>query len=148
MYKIIFYKIIPLLLLTFCLVSCDVTGAQGYNFIGMWTGVFKDSVSGEGTMTVNIVYQSSGSYQEAQLGGDWQVDFGANGQAAGIFQGTTYDFEGLGISFYPQDAPLCSFRPTTVRNDDHLGATYIAVSSQPCLEAGFGQGTFSVTKQF
>ena len=136
-------KTISFLLLTFilsaCIVSYEPVPPEAiYDFKGTWRGTIKDSVGGDGTLTVTVLYQSTGQYQEAQFGGNWEVDFGEKGKSSGILQGTTYDYENLNVFLNPASAIACSLRPTTVRNDKTVAATYSAVSDSACLNAGFG----------
>jgi hypothetical protein len=134
------------LLVTACCSYTPVSTIEIYDFRGTWTGVIKDSVGGDGTLVVTILYQSSTIYQEAQFGGNWEADFGEKGKSSGILQGTTYDYENLNVFLSPSAAISCSLRPSTVRNDNTVAATYSAVGDSACLNAGFGQGTFSITK--
>lgn len=144
-------KAILFLLVTVILPACvsyqPVPPSAVYDFKGNWQGTIKDSVGGDGQITVTILYQSTGTYQEAQFGGNWEADFGAKGKSSGILQGTTYDYENLNIFLNPESAISCSLRPSMVRNGNTVAATYSAVSDGSCLQAGFGQGTFSLTKQ-
>jgi hypothetical protein len=137
-----------IVLLPGCFVSYEPVPPEAiYDFKGTWQGTITDSVGGDGQLTVTILYQSTGTYQEAQFGGNWEADFGAKGKSSGILQGTTYDYENLNIFLNPSSAISCSLRPSTVRNSNTVAATYSAVNDVSCLEAGFGQGTFSLTKQ-
>ncbi len=149
--KKVFALFLVICLLPACISYQPVPPQAVFDFKGTWQGTIKDSVGGDGQLTVTILYQSTGKYREAQFGGNWEADFGAKGKTSGILQGTTYDYENLNVFLNPATAISCSLRPSTVRSSNTVAATYSAVSDSACLNAclnaGFGQGTFSLTKQ-
>jgi hypothetical protein len=136
-----------LFLLTACCTSYEPLPSDAFDFKGNWTGTIQDSVGGQGTLIVSILFQSSGQYREVSLGGRWEADFGEKGKSAGLFNGTTFDYETIDGVLNPNTAIDCNLFPTLVRNGNSVSATYSAVSDLACQQAGFGQGSLTLTRQ-
>jgi hypothetical protein len=144
--KTIIVSFLTTVILTACCTSYTPLPVDAFDFKGTWTGTIQDSVGGQGTLTVTIIFQSSGNYQQATLGGRWEATF-PSGKSSGLFQGTTLDYENIDGFLNPDVAINCDLRPTMVRNNNTVSATYSAANDPSCQQAGFGQGSLTLTRQ-
>ena len=143
--KVLLSLFMAILVLTGCY-AYEPAPVDRYDFQGDWQGTIQDSTGGTGTLSVTIDFQSGGDFEDANLGGRWEADFGENGTSNGIIQGSTYDYENLYIFLNPESAINCGLRPSTVREGDEIKAIYDVVDNSECLAAGFGQGSFTLRR--